>query len=297
MLTATQQKKCQPGVTMLAQPVLPLVRLAGMLFLTGPFQTMAEVVAELLAEVETNNLVYPSPQTTLAPFLQAMAPYERLKIPQPPARIILSAQGEEVEPLAAIDSWVAQNVLQQELEAINSQLCGPCGCRLCCVGPQPDMTQSFFEIPLQDREIASFPEPHINTNHSRATTSNAEDPLMVQGKRFYHISKPQLIHWQQGWSLILSTGTSCPNLDQASGGCTIYSHRPEVCRRPQIFPYALERLPSHDSEYEGRTLPAYRQRASILAIWDCPYVQQFQEEIDRYAQLCEMAIIFKENKA
>jgi len=267
-----------------------------MLFLSGPFQTMAEVVAELTEEITTGTINYSNPKEALTPFLAAMAPYERLKNPQPPARIILSATGKGVDPLTAISSWVDQNVLQQELETINSLLCGPCHCRLCCIGPQNDMRQLFFEIPLNPAEITFFSTEQTDNETSRHCTSNTEPPFKINHKPFYHCQTPQLIHWQQGWGLILPPETSCPNLDNSNGGCTIYPQRPEVCRRPQIFAYALEPFPSHDSEYEGQKLTAYRQRNTLLAIWDCPYVQQFQDEISNYGQLCELEVIFKKNK-
>ena len=53
----------------------------------------------------------------------------------------------------AVDGWIGQAVLRRELEEINSLLCGPCRCNLCCVGPEADMRQSFFEIPLSPAEI------------------------------------------------------------------------------------------------------------------------------------------------
>ena len=281
---------------MLAQPVLPLARLAGMLFLTGPFTNLTEVVQELNDKVETGGITYADPAASLTPYLPAMAPFERLKTPQPPARIILSAQAEALDAMEAIDAWVAQNILSQELEAINSQLCGPCNCRLCCIGPGQGMGQQFFEIPLQDNEIPLFQLEKIDSSQSRASSSQAETALLVDGQPFYEHDQARLIHWQQSWGLILPTGSSCPQLDDDSGGCTIYPQRPDVCRRPQIFAYALERQPAFDSDYEGTTLPAYLRQQSLLAIWDCPYVQQFQDEIGSYGQACGMEPIFKENK-
>ena len=297
MLTSEQIQQCESGLALLARPVLPLARLAGMLFLTGPFQTMAEVSDQLPAQVETASLVYDDPQAILTPFLAALAPLERLKHPQPPARLILSSEGEGVDPMEAIDGWLAQNILSQELETINSLLCGPCQCRLCCIGPQPDMRQQFFEIPLREEERALFSLPETDTDASRQTSSAAEPPLLIDSIPFYQTTEPRLIHWQNGWRLLLPRATTCPQLDGKQGSCTIYPQRPDVCRRPQIFPYALERSPSHDMEHDNVLLPAYIKRDALLAIWDCPYVQQFQDEIGSYAQLCELEPIFKENKS
>jgi Fe-S-cluster containining protein len=119
---------------------------------------------------------------------------------------------------------------------------------------------------------------------------------MVDGAPFY-ANQAALYRWRKGWSMILPRHSRCPGLDTASGCCRIYPDRPDVCRRPQIFPYMLDREPRLDTEYDGRMLPAFVIRAKMLAIWDCPYVQQFQEEIGRYAQLCGLEPIFKQNKA
>ncbi|MEN8257430.1 MAG: YkgJ family cysteine cluster protein [Thermodesulfobacteriota bacterium] len=296
MLSDHQIQQCQQGVDKLAKPILPLVRLAGMLYLTGPFEALNDVLEALQEPVETGGLRYKEPAGLLASYLEAMAPYERFKNPQEPSRIILSAELTGLDQFEALDAWVAQNVLNQELEEINSLLCGPCGCRLCCIGPEADMGQEFFEIPLQESEAPFFPLPQTESNESRQASSTDNEPLEIDGKPFYADESPRLIHWQRGWSMVLPRHSTCPNLDQTSGGCTIYPDRPDVCRRPQIFSYALERLPEHDQEYEGKILTAFTRKDKILAVWDCPYVKQFQQEIGTYAQICGMEPIFKENK-
>jgi Fe-S-cluster containining protein len=111
--------------------------------------------------------------------------------------------------------------------------------------------------------------------------------LQVAGADFYQRPDPVLIRWQSGWSLVMPTGSQCPHLEQ-SGRCHIYPDRPEVCRRPQIFPYMLE--PIEDGA-------AWRLRQCLLAVVDCPYVQLLQEEISTYAAACELEMIFRRNKA
>ncbi len=297
MLSDEQIRQCQGGVERLTIPVLPLVRLAGMLYLTGPFERLTDVLEELLEPVETGGMHYDEPSTILPPYLEAMAPYERFKHPQEPSRIILSSELTGLDQFEALDAWVAHNVLTQELEEINSLLCGPCKCRLCCIGPESDMDHEFFEIPLQENETPFFKLDKTESLESRAASSTDEDSLKIEGKVFYDTESPRLIHWQKGWSMVLPRHSTCPNLDQTSGGCTIYPDRPDVCRRPQIFSYALERFSEYDQEYEGKMLAAFTRQDKILAIWDCPYVKQFQQEIGTYAQLCGMEPIFKENKS
>ena len=296
MLTIRQIALSRPGLARLANPVLPLARLAGMLYLTGPFRALEDLLAVLNEPVETTGISYDRPAALLHPYLDALRPFERIKNPQPPSRLIFGANLEPAEQFIALDSWISQNVLTRELEEINSLLCGPCGCTLCCTGPSAGQAQEFFEIPLAQNETALFDLPEFADEKTRAATPDDEPSLLVNGAPFY-ANQAALYGWRNGWSMILPRGSRCPNLDGGTGGCRIYPDRPEVCRRPQIFPYMLDREPARDMEYQGRFLPAFVIRAKILAIWDCPYVKQFQDEIAGYAQLCGLEPIFKQNKA
>ncbi|MEW6518349.1 MAG: YkgJ family cysteine cluster protein [Thermodesulfobacteriota bacterium] len=295
MLTTRQIALCRPGLARLANPILPLARLAGLLYLTGPFSTLEDLLAELLEPVETAGIRYEQPAALLRPYLDAMRPFERLKNPRQPSRFIVDENLQQAEQFTALDSWISQNVLTRELEEINSLLCGPCGCTLCCTGPAKQQEQEFFEIPLAESETGFFALPAFDDEITRAASPDDEPTLMRNGAPFY-ASPAALYRWRQGWSMILPRDSRCPNLDPDSGGCRIYPDRPDVCRRPQIFPYMLEREPAMDMEYEGRTLPAFVIQAKILAIWDCPYVRQFQDEIAAYAELCGLEPIFKQNK-
>jgi Fe-S-cluster containining protein len=98
-----------------------------------------------------------------------------------------------------------------------------------------------------------------------------------------------MVHWQHGWSLILPRSSRCPNL-AADGRCQIYSDRPEVCRRPQIFPYVLE-------PFTDEAGPGWRIRRSLLAVLDCPYVRLLQDEIAGFAAASELDLVFRRNKA
>lgn len=148
------------------------------------------------------------------------------------------------------------------------------------------MAQDFFEIPLQEGEIASFPLPRVDTDFSRVATA-LDNPSPACAA-----TEATIYHWQSGWSLILPRHSACPHLEQATLACRIYPERPEVCRRPQIFAYILER----DQRQDLVDLPAYVLRGKVLAIWDCPYVQHFKAEIAAYAELCGLEPVFKENK-
>jgi len=282
----------QAGVDRLAQPVLPLVRLVEILFLTGPFATVAEVVAELNEPIDTV-VRYEDPAKALLPYLDVLEEFQRLKDPSTSRYSILDSEGNALSVMEEVDLWVAQQVVTRELESINSQLCAPCRCSLCCIGPSPDLQQVFFSIPLATAETDFFPLPRIDSVESRQQTAESDQPLTVAGRPFYD-QGPCLIHWQSGWSMILPTGARCPQLT-TSQGCAVYLQRPEVCRRPQIFPYLIERLPGSPEAHGG--IQVFRQRGAILAVWDCPYVKRFQAEIALYAERCELEPVFKENKA
>ncbi len=295
MLTQKQISQCQTGLMGLKNPVMPLVRLILMLYLTSPHETMASLLAELGEPIETNGIMYDNPRELLQGYLDILSIFERCKMPASPARILLDENLQYLDRFDALDCWVAQEIINRELERINSQLCGPCQCTLCCVGPDDELNQDFFEIPLMDQEISLFALTRIDSREIRNTISLAEPPFAPGGRPFYD-EPSALYHWRNGWSLILPRNSHCPNLDPAGGGCKIYLRRPEVCRRPQIFSYVLEHYEEKDQEYDGKQLPAFVARKKILAIWDCPYVQQFQEEISRYAELCDLEPIFKKNK-
>jgi Fe-S-cluster containining protein len=296
MLTDRQISLCRPGLDRLARPILPLARLAGMLYLTGPFEDLASLLAELTDPVETGGVRYAEPQALLRPYLADILPFERLKTPQEPSRIIVGEDLQPVDQLTALDGWVTQNILTRELGEITSLLCGPCGCTLCCTGPSVEQQQEFFEIPLAAGETALFALPGFDDALTRTAAPADDPPLFVNGVPFY-ANPAALYGWRTGWSMILPRRSRCPNLDPGSRGCRVYPDRPDVCRRPQIFPYMLEREPDLDGEYEGRLLPAFTVRRKLLAVWDCPYVKAFQEEIGRYAQLCDVEPIFRQNKA
>ena len=277
---------CSAGLERLQQPILPLVRLVFLLFLTGPFASLAELLAELPEEIEIGTTTYHQPATLLAPYLDLLCDLETLREPGPAGQIVLDEAGQQVEGLEAVEAWIGQQILTRELEDINSLLCRPCGCALCCVGPEAGMAQDFFEIPLQAAEIARFPLPRIDNDISRAATAldNPSPACAAPAAALYH--------WQTGWSLILPRHHACPQLDMATLACRIYPERPEVCRRPQIFAYILER----DGQRNLAGLPVYVLRNKVLAVWDCPYVQRFQAEIAIFAELCGLEPVFKENK-
>ena len=284
-----------PGLALLAKPLMPLARIVQMLYLTGPFNTVAEVLDELREPIETNNATYDDPAAMLRPHLDLLQTFERFKHPQPPLARILDADENPIDPIEAIALHVGQRLLTRELETINSLLCTPCGCTLCCVGPKEEERQDFFEIPLQACETTLFALPKIDTRESRQTSPYHDPPLARADRPFYR-TDTALYHWRDGWSLILPRHATCPHLAQASGHCAIYPHRPDVCRRPQIFSYVLEREQNLDVEVDGRAVPGFIGRGKLLAIWDCPYVRRFQKQIVSFAEACGLEPVFKENK-
>lgn len=292
-----QNPELHEGRSRLATPVLPLVRLACLLYLTGPFERMEEVVQELPAPVEAGGVLYEDGAAALAPLLPFLRRFEALKAPAASlgAERILEENLTEADPFEALELQVAHAVMAWELEAINSLLCGPCRCTLCCIGPEAGMQQEFFEIPLAGAEAGRFDVPRRDTAETRGSTSAAEPPLAVDDLPFYQ-GPPALIHWRTGWSLILPRGSRCPSL-LPDGRCRIYADRPDVCRRPQIFSYVLEGMEEEATGEGGNMATAWIARRKLLAVWDCPYVRELKDEIARYAELCGLEPVFRHSKA
>lgn len=296
------------GLARLQKPVMPLVNMTQFLYLSGPFATIDEVLDKLTKPVELEGVNYENPQKMLAPFHAILSEFEVIKGRKKLSVSLPFIVDEKDEPVAkrqALELWIKQQILSSELEEINSLLCGPCGCVLCCTGPNSEfdeasgfkgsMKQEFFEIPLGDMEVDLFKLERIDTPESRAHKAQSEPPLQLDGQPFYKKGMT-LYHWQNGWSLILPEGSVCPHLTADTKRCTVYEKRPEVCRKPQIFAYVLEKTKGEAKRSDGVLIPVYMARNKVLAVWDCPYVRKFQDEIGRYVEMSGLEPIFKKSK-
>lgn len=279
------------GLELLQQPVLPLVSMIQFFLMTGPFDTVTAVINELPETIETDYTTYKNPVELCNRYLAQLQDFELLKADRLAIPEMITEQGEPVDSMTAGSSWILQQILTEELVTINSVLCGPCNCTLCCTGPDGSMNQEFFEIPLQEDETHYFDIQRHDTKESRESRSMNDVPLFCEDLPFYATREAKLFHWQNGWSLILPKNSYCPNLLNNSGHCTVYAERPTVCRRPQIFPYIIEPM-----EQEEGDKPLYRIRNSLLAITDCPYVTLLQDEISAYAAANELALVLSQNK-
>jgi Fe-S-cluster containining protein len=298
------QDQTKEGLWFLQHPVLPLFRMVQFLFLTGPFDRVEQIVEQFIEPIETNTARYDDPAALLNPYLSVMAGIETLKEKEGQAiPLIVDEQDKPVNRFTAMESWVGQQILTMELEKINSLLCGPCGCVLCCVGPDygtaadsgRQMEQEFFEIPLTEEETALFDLPRRDDDQTRSMTANTEPPLQSAGRPFYE-QGTAIYNWQNGWTMILPRKSRCPQLDGQKQTCRIYRRRPAVCRRPQIFPYLLEKNSAGTGGSHGGANGVQVARNKLLAIWDCPYVREFKQEIAAYAEACRLEPVFMENK-
>ncbi len=269
--------------------------MALMLFMAGPYRHFDELLKELPDGIEMESLHYPSAKALLAQYVDLLTPFESFKpgnsIDVSPDNIpsrIEDSKGNPLDFMDTVRAWVKQRVLARELEGINSLLCGPCQCVLCCIGPVRDARHFFFEIPLSPAEVSLFDLPIRSSAQTRKMCPEDEPPLRIHGIPFY-LSRSAIYEWQRGWSMILTREAKCPNLTR-DGSCAIYSNRPLTCRRPQIFPFIVECR-------NDKNLTNLSLRDTILAIWDCPYVRALKSEIIEYARLCEADVIFRENKA
>lgn len=275
------------GVARLGHPAWPLVRLAVLLYLTGPFDTVEELVDELCGPLDLDGVSYPDPARALREYMPAMRHIEFLMHPakaHPPASRILAEDGSPLDEFEGALAAIQQEVLEKELSTINSLLCAPCNCTICCTGPAPGSSKAFFEIPLLEEETRFLGLPVIDHPEARSKTSETDPPLLRGGRPFYEMG-PVIIRWSGGPSLILPQGARCPALDE-NGRCGIYGERPRTCRMPQIFPYVTEPA--------GRS--SFIRRGAILSVWDCPYVRALRDVIATYSERNGLAAVFRENK-
>jgi len=307
-MNAENDNKFAQGLARLKRPVLPLVNMVQFLYLTGPFETIEEVLNRLTKEVELEGVLYEKPRQILEQYAAFLKEFEvikgkkRLSAELP---FIISEKNEPVAKRLALELWVRQQILSQELETINSILCGPCGCVLCCTGPNSEfeeasgfkgrMKQEFFEIPLEDSEVDLFTLNNVDTADSRTMTAQSDPPLQREQAPFYK-HEMALYHWKNGWSIILPEGSVCPQLAPETKRCLVYAKRPQVCRKPQVFAYVLEKTPDTAKRSDGVLIPVYMARNKVLAVWDCPYVRKFQHEIGMYAEMSGLEPVFKKSK-
>jgi Fe-S-cluster containining protein len=300
--------KFTEGIKRLKQPILPLVKMVEFLYLTGPCKTVSEVLGRLMKPVTLEGLYYENPQQLLQPYESVMQDFAVIKGEKKLTAGFPFIVNEKQVPLArrqSVECWVMQQILDRELEDINSMLCGSCGCVLCCTGPDSKfdplsgfkgkMKQEYFEIPLTDSEVDLFALARVDNGESRARTAQSSHALHVNHVAFYK-HEMALYHWQNGWSLILPRGAACPQLAEDTKRCMIYTKRPEVCRKPQIFPFILEKTAEMAKRSDGVQIPVYMARHKVLAVWDCPYVRELQDEIGAYAEMSGLEPIFKRSK-
>ena len=173
-----EKEALKAGLALLRQPVLPLVGIVQFLYLTGDFASVEEVIGQMPEEIETGYALYGDAATLLAPYADLL---------QPPGcsqgrayhRTIgwLIPRGNPVDPMTATGALVAQHILVRELERINSLLCAPCGCTLCCVGPDADMARPISRSRCNREKPHFFPLERIDTSASQAHRVDDEPPL------------------------------------------------------------------------------------------------------------------------
>jgi len=307
-MNAENTRIFENGLSRLKMPVLPLVNMVQFLYLTGPFATLNDVLSRLTKSVELEGVLYENPNQMLRPYADFLKEFEVIKGRKKLSASLPFIVNEKQEPVAkrqALELWIRQQILSQELETTNSLLCGPCGCVLCCTGPNSEfdeasgfkgrMKQEYFEIPLEDSEVDLFGLHRVDTAESRKMTAQADPPLQMDRAPFYK-HEMALYHWQNGWSLILPEGAVCPQLTQETRKCRVYAQRPAVCRKPQIFAYVLEKTADTAKRSDGVLIPVYMARNMVLAVWDCPYVRKLQDQIGAFAEMCGLEPIFKKSK-
>jgi len=277
-----ETREWRVGLALLNRPIWPLVNLIEMISLAGGFRKLNALLNELPDEIDMDCGVYSDPAGILAPYEDLIDP---LLNPDDTFHLKILNGTKELSPIDAQKAYFKQKILERELEAINSLLCSPLGCNLCCTGPGQKDSQLFFEIPLTTEEVSIFNVRSLRDSRSLSSNPYEDPPLMVDGLPFYE-KTPIIIYWSHGPGLILGKGVRCPRLSH-DNRCTIYEWRPNTCRRPQIFPYVIDKKPD-------RSIFALENK--LLAIIECPYVQALKAEIHTYASCSGLDLIIAPNK-
>lgn len=279
----------QAGLKHLETPLWPLTKLCILLYLTSPYETWKELLQALPQELSVDETVYEAPASRLAHLNLNTRWIDLLKHEGDSSGLpeVINEGNEPLDMFSTVLSLVKQEVMQTELETINSLFCASMKCALCCEGPESNAIQEFFEIPLQLEELALFTLKPIETPFQGGFEPYSADIFQMDGRPFY-LLPPAIYHWRHGYSLILTKGAFCPHLTEDKR-CNIYEKRPNVCRRPQIFAYVLEQQQDKPN--------TSTKRDTLLAVTDCPYVRLLEKELERYAVLNEVSLLLKPNKA
>ncbi len=244
----------EQGLSRLKKPVLPLVNMVQFLYLTGPFETIEEVLSRLTKSVELEGVLYENPQGMLKPYATLLKEFEVIKGKKKLSAGLPFIINEKEEPVAkrqALELWIKQQIISQELETINSLLCGPCGCVLCCTGPNSGfdeasgfkgkMKQEFFEIPLEDNEVDLFGLKRIDTEDSRTMTAQSDPPLQLEQTPFYK-HEMALYHWKMAGVLCCRKVQSALSWRQIRKGAWSMQNVRQCAGNRKFLPIFLRKL-------------------------------------------------------
>ena len=269
------------ALRVMKRPLWPLFRLIHLLYLAGGYRELDELLSELPETVDTGDIIYEMPARLVHEHLDLL---KRFVNPTRPGLPRVMGPNGLLDPVEAGMYLAQQALVTRELEVINGLLCRPIGCHLCCIGPEEEDKNLFFEIPLEERECDLFEVPRYCNQDSMSRTPYDDSPLLVGKRPFYQLG-PAIYRWKTGFSLILPRNASCPNLLQGVG-CSIYKLRPDTCKRPQIFAYVIQKDGAGVLHLEGK----------LLGITDCPYVLELKKEIHLYASLNGLDLVLSPNR-
>ena len=273
------------ALEVLKRPLWPLIKLIQVLYLAGEYRDLKALFNDLPGEIELENGPYDNIQRRLNEYSDLIeGMLEPFYLDHDVPKVLLG--DETLPPHEAYTAQLRQKLIERELEGVNSLLCSPMGCDLCCVGPRDDEKNLFFDIPLKMEEVDTIGITTFDTPLTRSSSPYDEQSLSIEKRPFYELG-PVVITWRTGPSMILPRGERCPKLSR-DVRCTIYPQRPWTCRRPPIFSYVLDRTGADgDFSLENK----------LLAIIECPIVQELKREIHLYASLNELDLVITRNRA
>ena len=169
------------GAAMLANPTLPLVRIVQMPYITGPFKRIARFSMNSTNRWRWRPAPTLIPKRCSCPILKTCNCSSSLNIPGRRSRWTASNR---------LNFWVAQRILARELENINSLLCGPCDCQLCCLGPSGEMGQVFLRAPCKSKKTTCSAFPGSTPKKAGKPTSMPSRSFWRKARRSFRPLRP-----------------------------------------------------------------------------------------------------------
>ena len=143
------------GRRMLQTPVRPLLSILEFIYITGGFSSIKEVMDQLPDSIETATAVYDNPAKQIQPFLPELTLFQQARTERPSV-LIVDTNDQILDAQSTASFFLAQSVLEKELESINSLLCGCTNARSVAWAQAKICRMNFLKFPLARKNSYTF---------------------------------------------------------------------------------------------------------------------------------------------